>query len=212
MANLTDGFVPRSAMTILGATARDASSLVKSGLWEMADGGWQFHDWLDYQPSREQVIAEREKEREKKRQQRAAGSVKAQHGPDGKFMSPGLSPGDTPGESLGESLGESPATRPDQLLMVEVSIPPPVGDARGPVDNHGGGDHPNEPNTRRALAALVADNQLPVDAEELLAHAYQLGRGDPWAGYLTLKPVCLQPLGDARKPSAVLRHRIGSIT
>jgi hypothetical protein len=38
-----------------------ASQLESAGLWEWDDeqGGWQIHDYLEYQPSREQVLADR---------------------------------------------------------------------------------------------------------------------------------------------------------
>ena len=35
--------------------------LVRQGLWEEADDGWQFHDWLARNPSRAQVEADRAK-------------------------------------------------------------------------------------------------------------------------------------------------------
>lgn len=35
-------------------------ALVASGLWEPAPGGWQFHDWEKYQPTRQIVTARRE--------------------------------------------------------------------------------------------------------------------------------------------------------
>lgn len=37
-----------------------AKRLVACGLWEEAEGGWQVHDFLVYNPSREQIMAERE--------------------------------------------------------------------------------------------------------------------------------------------------------
>lgn len=67
---LSDGFVPRAMLPMLGGRARDALELVTSGLWVLKDDGWQFHDWPDYQPSRVQVMAEREAERERKRKGR----------------------------------------------------------------------------------------------------------------------------------------------
>ncbi|HEV6951933.1 MAG TPA: hypothetical protein VKY86_01665, partial [Promicromonospora sp.] len=75
MDQLTDGHVPAHVISVLGGTRRDAGELVRIGLWEEADGGWQFHDWLDYQPSREQVLAERKAAAE--RQKRAREKAKA---------------------------------------------------------------------------------------------------------------------------------------
>ncbi|MCK2237726.1 MULTISPECIES: hypothetical protein [unclassified Crossiella] len=59
---LSGGFVPTDIATRYG-TARQAARLVAAGLWVPAvDGdeeGWQFHDWSDYQPSREEVLGRR---------------------------------------------------------------------------------------------------------------------------------------------------------
>lgn len=82
--NLTDGFIPRaSARTLLdteylasdgriltvavtsGMSGEDvtcamvAEWLVAAGLWDMTDGGYLVHDFLDHNPSREQVEAKR---------------------------------------------------------------------------------------------------------------------------------------------------------
>jgi hypothetical protein len=65
--NLTDGFIP-SAMTgrliclegpeqsVVPLVAR----LVSVGLWEEAEGGYRIHDYLEYNPGRAEVLAERE--------------------------------------------------------------------------------------------------------------------------------------------------------
>ena len=69
--NLTDGFIPLStARRLLDLDGSDqkaskslanwydiATRLVAVGLWEVADGGWKIHDYLDFQPSKEQVLA-----------------------------------------------------------------------------------------------------------------------------------------------------------
>ena len=43
-----------------------AEELVRVGLWEHTDDGYLFHDWSDWNPTREDVLAKREKERERK--------------------------------------------------------------------------------------------------------------------------------------------------
>jgi hypothetical protein len=58
-SQLTDGFVPRGALALLCGRPRDAAELVKVGLWDEVDGGWQFHAWFEFQPSRSQVEAAR---------------------------------------------------------------------------------------------------------------------------------------------------------
>lgn len=46
--------------------------LVEHGLFEPVDGGYQIHDYLDYQPSREEVLASREQATERQRRWRAS--------------------------------------------------------------------------------------------------------------------------------------------
>lgn len=70
-ANLTDGIVPAHVLTTLKGTVRDAEALVAAGLWRpLEDGGWRFHNWTDYQPSRQNVEETRKWERERKREYR----------------------------------------------------------------------------------------------------------------------------------------------
>lgn len=56
---LTDGEITERAMTRLGGSASTASELVDAGLWVECADGFQFRDWEEYQPSKEQVQAER---------------------------------------------------------------------------------------------------------------------------------------------------------
>lgn len=74
---LTDGHVPDERVRRLEGTARLADALVTAGLWERVEGGYQVHDFLDFNDSRADVEARREADRDKKRAQRAAGAGKA---------------------------------------------------------------------------------------------------------------------------------------
>ncbi len=81
---LTDGFIPRSVAKSLldfeglvftlewrglddgGCNVEwhhIAKDLVEAKLWEEVEGGYQIHDYHDYQPSRAAVMAEREQKR-----------------------------------------------------------------------------------------------------------------------------------------------------
>lgn len=56
--NLTDGFIPmRKAREF---AKRKAAAELAPSLWEVVEGGFRIHDYLDYQPSKSQVLAERE--------------------------------------------------------------------------------------------------------------------------------------------------------
>lgn len=69
---LTDGFIPKAMLAILGSTSADARHLVDAGLWSPVEGGWQFHDWQDHQPARRDVLERREQDRQRKAEARAA--------------------------------------------------------------------------------------------------------------------------------------------
>lgn len=72
---LTNGFIPDYIAARLDPDLdKNAERLVKAELWHPGehdgDQGWFFHDWDDYQPTREAVEARRESDRERKRKQR----------------------------------------------------------------------------------------------------------------------------------------------
>lgn len=68
---LTDGYVPEHVVATLGGAPAGAARLVKCGLWDHADGGYQFHDWQNYQPTRQQVLTRRETDRVRQARGRA---------------------------------------------------------------------------------------------------------------------------------------------
>jgi hypothetical protein len=63
-AHLTDGYVPAAKAAEWGA--KPATELVAVGIWLETISGYLIHDFLDYNPSREQVQAERAKARERR--------------------------------------------------------------------------------------------------------------------------------------------------
>lgn len=68
---LTDGFIPAGQVRKLADVDNAgalADTLVEVGLWDRVDGGFQVHDYLEYNPSREKVLAERDAN--KQRQER----------------------------------------------------------------------------------------------------------------------------------------------
>lgn len=64
-STLTDGLIETAVLPQLAADAgvrnpkRLANRLVDVGLWEVAPGGYVIHDYLQYNPSREQVLKQR---------------------------------------------------------------------------------------------------------------------------------------------------------
>lgn len=70
--NLTDGFIPESVCGQWAARpGRLGAALVTAGLWTVAErdgeSGWQFHDWIEYQPSAAKTRASRAAARERMR-------------------------------------------------------------------------------------------------------------------------------------------------
>ena len=58
---LTDGHVPGYVLEDLGGIPEERDELIRVGLWiSDGDGGIHFHDWKDYQPTREEVLAKRD--------------------------------------------------------------------------------------------------------------------------------------------------------
>jgi len=74
-ANLTDGFIPDHAIQTFGVRARNKAHVVsellatsvpgKSSLWHTVTGGYQVHDYLDWNDARAIVLEEREKARQR---------------------------------------------------------------------------------------------------------------------------------------------------
>jgi hypothetical protein len=101
-----DGFIPSFMLKEWGGTPRLVRALVEAGLWIPADDGAQFRNWAEYQPTRAELEAIREKERERKR------AYRAKQG-DG-----GVPPGQPTGHHEGHQVAsEDPdPTRPDPTL------------------------------------------------------------------------------------------------
>jgi hypothetical protein len=71
--NLTDGFIPDSmARRILGVDQDVVDGLVMAGVWELVDGGYLVHDYLEHQQSRAEILDARGKAAERARKYRAS--------------------------------------------------------------------------------------------------------------------------------------------
>lgn len=68
---LTDGAVTGKAIARLGGSPALCEELVAAGLWLVIPDGFQFKDWDDYQPLKDDVEAEREAARERMKAVRA---------------------------------------------------------------------------------------------------------------------------------------------
>ena len=68
----TEGLVPHHMLRRLDGSPAEAKRLVEVGLWDVEEEGWRFHDWLDYQRSRDKINADREAAAERQRKARAS--------------------------------------------------------------------------------------------------------------------------------------------
>lgn len=59
--HLTDGFVDADWLEekLRGKQRQLPQRLVDAGLWEDREGGFQIHDWHDFNPTREEIVAKR---------------------------------------------------------------------------------------------------------------------------------------------------------
>lgn len=72
--HLTDGYVSAGRVERIGVKnpIKAASELVRVGLWDATDDGYQFRNWNEYQPTRAKVEAERGKTADRVRRFRTA--------------------------------------------------------------------------------------------------------------------------------------------
>ncbi|WP_418346127.1 hypothetical protein [Rhodococcus pyridinivorans] len=68
--HLTDGVITDKQIRAIGGTRKQAEKLVSAGLWSADDAPgsnrrYFFNDWRDFQPSRDEVLADRERARER---------------------------------------------------------------------------------------------------------------------------------------------------
>jgi hypothetical protein len=147
-AYLTDGHVKRAAaLRITGnaqALDRLAAVLARVRLWELhpSGDGWQVHDYLAFNPSREQVLAEREK-----KQKAGRASAEKRWGKGAGDGSGGNSSGNTcypPATGSGDAPVPIPS-RPDP-------DPDPERETRAP---RAGGELERNPGTSRSVTKRV---------------------------------------------------------
>lgn len=152
--NLTDGFVPASLPARLCDDPDTAvRELVERGLWYRTKGGYQFHDWTEYQPSAADVKDLRTKRAEAGRR---GGQAKAAKQTASK---PLASASDVAKQNAAPS-------RPVPSRRDESSLSPPlqVADARAkPGDEDEDLDKANEHIEARIIELLAEHAGRPVD-------------------------------------------------
>ena len=89
---LTDGFVPDAVAEGFGQR-KLLSRLVDVGLFDKVPGGYHLHDWLNYNPPRDKVLADRKAAKDRMNNRRGSPEVRPNNGgtddePSAKFDDP----------------------------------------------------------------------------------------------------------------------------
>jgi hypothetical protein len=148
---LTDGFVPKRSVSGCGTVprsetrAKSIAALIRAGLWVEVEGGWQVHDYLDYQEDRARVLRRRAKQLERWRRWKANQEETANAGTNA-----------VSGESTNATPGPSPSSIPKDVVVDVGEQPRPEDPSEEPepVDAEGVA-RVNE------LAAKAAGKDLP---------------------------------------------------
>jgi hypothetical protein len=76
---LTDGFIPTAQVARLAGrkVSPIVRALVAAGLWDVVEGGYRIHDFLEYNPSRAEALAARAERREVKARSGALGGQRS---------------------------------------------------------------------------------------------------------------------------------------
>jgi hypothetical protein len=213
--NRRDGFIPSLQLKALyvrfseAKAQKLASELVKSGLWETADGGFRIHDYEQYQPAqvseKRSVAGRRGAERRWQTHGKPDGNChdfangKTESETDGKWPGRDLNTfseiqsGDT---GTGQSAAPHEAARD---MFARLWNPRWTAKYRAPypwpVDTG-----PKSENTRAKDIALQARRDGGDDPDALLAH---------WIdSYLRDKGDARYPIGDRQHPIAMMSSRI----
>jgi len=123
--NLTDGFVPAGMPARLCDDPDTAvRQLLNRGLWDRTRGGFQFHDWADYQPSAESVKALREKRAEAGKRGGQAKAAKQTASKPLAIASPVAKQNATPTRPVPKGRGGTGDLLGDQAVTRALEAPP----------------------------------------------------------------------------------------
>jgi hypothetical protein len=158
---LTDGEIKAPIVRRLGASDEMVQELVTAGLWIDLGGAYQFKDWDEYQPLKEEVMAERNAARERMKAVRAKKK--------GVDRSPeqleNVQPNNT-GTFAGSS--EEVRVTPTQSLSLSLPDPLPKSGRKKPAHAIPANWSPNEAHAQYAEAEGIA---LDFQAERFRTHA-----------------------------------------
>lgn len=161
--NLTDGVIPAQELRIVAdirSCKAAAKELVERGLWENTDNGdFLIHDYLDFNPSAEQVRAEREAKTARQARWRAnkKGTKKAPATPS---QSADVDASTAPSTDASHDAPVAPAPypSPSPVPPTEVQLASPTASADVPMI----GDRPRIPDASRPLVDALTTAGIVV--------------------------------------------------
>lgn len=163
--NLTDGRIPhrqaRKLIDLQGIAVdgeplladQVASQLVEAGVWSRMADGYLVRNYLKYQPSREKVLGDRAKDRERKSSRPRAAGQSSPPPPD----APPLEDDDLSGRTRADFQTESAGNR-------QPPVPGPVGSVVNTSSSDSRGE-PDEPDDGSEAAGEVPDEVWDLFAE-----------------------------------------------
>ena len=127
--HLTDGVIARPVLRLVGTEAA-ATELVDAGLWLDHPEGWTFHDWGDYQETRDAVRKRRDDWRERQKRSREKAEQKRRESHSESHGVSRVTEGVTTGVSQGVPSRPVPS-RPSTSNEVDNPPNPPRGKRKG---------------------------------------------------------------------------------
>lgn len=120
---MTDGLIPGDIVHVLGGSKKDADELVAAGLWDHVQGDYGFHDWEKYQPTRDEIEADRKAKVESARRAGiASGKARRERNRTGRSRSVRTDSEQSVGDSLNPVPSRPVPTRPNDTY-VDPSVP-----------------------------------------------------------------------------------------
>ena len=161
---LTDGFIADDTLDVVYPRAKNperlARRLVEIGRWERDDDakGYRIHDYLEYNPSRADVEAERAAARERMRRLRGGKGRSAS-------SSPNVQENESPNVHENDGETSQPPTRPDPTLELDRSTPPTS--TNGANTGVGGGHAEGVDETLATVAVVLSSFNPPPDPRDI---------------------------------------------
>jgi hypothetical protein len=121
---LSDGFIPRGAWPALEGLRPVVNKLVAAGLWQPVDGGYQVHDYADYNRTKAQIAALREEDRVRKESGRTKPGIRPDKGPESGRIP--RAPGPGPLSTTTEVAAAAAVATPAGSTRARVRAKPPA--------------------------------------------------------------------------------------